>query len=111
MAREKFSLKWNEFESALSCELRGLRAEFTDVALACEDGDQVVEAHKIILAACSPVFRGILRRQSVGNSNRPFLFLRGVKLLHLDYILTFMYTGEVDILDVKSFYYNKITVT
>ena len=35
--------------------------EFTDVTLACEDGQQV-EAHKVILAASSPVFGDILRR-------------------------------------------------
>ena len=34
---------------------------FTDVTLACEDGQQV-EAHKVILAASSPFFQRLLER-------------------------------------------------
>ena len=34
--------------------------EFTDVTLVCEGG-QLVEAHKVILAASSPVFEKILQ--------------------------------------------------
>ena len=35
--------------------------EFADVTLVCED-DQQVEAHKVILAASSPFFENILKK-------------------------------------------------
>ena len=54
---EKLCLQWNDFQTNLSSAFRDLRddKEFTDVTLACEDGQQM-EAHKIILAASSPFF-------------------------------------------------------
>ena len=54
---EKLCLKWNDFqENAISAfgTLREDR-EFTDVTLACEDGQQV-EAHKEVLTSSSPFF-------------------------------------------------------
>ena len=60
---EKFCLRWNDFESNVSTAFRDLREEkdFFDVTLACDDSSQVA-AHKVILAACSPFFREVLRR-------------------------------------------------
>jgi len=46
---EKLCLQWNEFNENTSSAFRDLRddKEFTDVTLACEDGQQV-EAHKVV---------------------------------------------------------------
>ena len=54
---EKFCLKWNDFQNNISTVFGSLRenTEYADVTLACEDGHQV-EAHKIILAASSPLY-------------------------------------------------------
>ena len=48
---EKLCLQWNDFCDNVSSAFGDLRddKEFTDVTLACEDGQQV-EAHKVILA-------------------------------------------------------------
>ena len=45
--REKFCLKWNDFETNIRNSFRGLREEqnYFDVTLACDDGHQI-EAHK-----------------------------------------------------------------
>ena len=45
---EKFGLKWNDFQENVctAISLIGRDNEFTDVTLACEDGNQV-EAHKV----------------------------------------------------------------
>ena len=63
MADEKLCLKWNDFQDVVQASLGELRSEndFTDVTLACEDG-QLVEAHKVILAASSPFFQKLLGR-------------------------------------------------
>ena len=51
---EEFCLKWNDFQQNINTAFEALRkdVEFTDVTLACEDGNQV-EAHKLVLAASS----------------------------------------------------------
>ena len=60
---EKLCLQWNDFKSNVNSAFGRLRddKEFTDVTLACEDGQQV-EAHKVILAASSPFFEKILQK-------------------------------------------------
>ena len=54
---EKLCLQWNDFKENVNSAFGRLRddKEFNDVTLACEDGQQM-EAHKVILAASSPIF-------------------------------------------------------
>jgi len=91
---EKFCLKWNEFESNVSTAFRELRddKDFFDVTLACE-GNQL-EAHKVILSACSPFFRAVLKRNP---HSHPLLYLKGIKYEDVLAVLNFMYHGEVNI--------------
>jgi len=93
-SKEKFCLKWNDFEANISEAFRELREDkdFFDVTLACDD-DQI-QAHKVILSACSPFFRKVLRRNK---HEHPLLYLKGVKYVDLVSVLSFMYHGEVDI--------------
>jgi len=95
MSSEKFCLKWNDFESNISSAFRELRddKDFFDVTLACEDDEQV-SAHKVILSACSPFFRNILRRNQ---HQHPLLYLKGIKYSDLQSVLNFMYHGEVNV--------------
>ncbi len=94
MGTEKFCLKWNDFESNISLAFREIRDEkdFFDVTLACDD-DQL-QAHKVILSACSPFFRNILKRNP---HQHPLLYLKGVKYSDLQSVLNFMYHGEVNV--------------
>jgi len=91
---EKFCLRWNDFEKNISGAFRELREDkdFFDVTLACDD-DQI-QAHKVILSACSPFFRTILRRN---RHEHPLLYLKGVKYVNLVSVLNFMYHGEVNV--------------
>ena len=56
MGNEKFCLRWNDFENNISVAFRELREDkdFFDVTLACDD--EQIQAHKVILSACSPFF-------------------------------------------------------
>jgi len=94
---DNFCLRWNDFESNISTSFRELRedSEFFDVSLCCDNGTDVVPAHKVILAACSPLFRKILSRQK--NQQNPFLYLKGIHLKELQAVLNFMYHGEVNV--------------
>jgi len=94
MGSEKFCLRWNDFENNISLAFRELRddKDFFDVTLACDD--EQIQAHKVILSACSPFFRNILRRNPHQN---PLLYLKGVKYTDLQSVLNFMYHGEVNV--------------
>jgi len=100
---EKFCLRWNDFEANVSSAFREIREEkdFFDVTLACDDDSQI-QAHKVIIAACSPFFRNVLRRNS---HQHPLLYLKGVKYKELVSVLNFMYMGEVNVAqdDLNSF--------
>ena len=93
--REKFCLKWNEFQANISTTFESMRndAFFTDVTLACEDGQQV-EAHKFILAASSPFFQNLLR---INKHVHPLIYMRGMKSEDLLAIVDFLYLGEAKV--------------
>merc|ERR1712183_148531 len=92
---EKFCLKWNQFQENVSQSFRELRDnnDFFDVTLACED-DQQIEAHKVILSACSPFFRNILKKNP---HSHPLLYMKNVKMSDLVSILDFIYHGETNV--------------
>ena len=94
MSSEKFCLRWNDFESNISVAFRELREDkdFFDVTLACDD-DQI-QAHKVILSACSPFFRNVLRKNP---HQHPLLYLKNVRFTDLQSVLNFMYHGEVNV--------------
>ena len=92
---EKFCLKWNDFQQNIRSTFGSLRedTDFTDVTLACEDGHQV-EAHKVILAASSPLFHNLLKRNK---HTHPLIYMRGIKSEDLGAMLEFLYHGEASI--------------
>jgi hypothetical protein len=94
MESEKFCLRWNDFKLSISESFQNLREEkdFFDVTLACEDNQ--IQAHKVILSACSPFFRNILRRNP---HQHPLLYLKDVKYTELLAVINFMYLGEVSV--------------
>jgi len=92
---DKFCLKWNDFQKNISNTFDSLRGDvdFTDVTLACEDGQQV-EAHKVILAASSPFFQKLLK---LNKHPHPLVYMRGVKSEDLVAIVDFLYHGEANV--------------
>ena len=95
VSSEKLCLKWNDFQDNVNEAFSSLRndSEFTDVTLACEDGQQV-EAHKVILAASSPFFHEILKKNK---HPHPLVFMRRVKFEGLVAIVDFLYHGEANV--------------
>ena len=92
---EKFSLKWNDFQSTVSSSFKTLRQEedFFDVTLVSDDEVQM-SAHKLILSACSSFFKSILKKNPHSN---PLIYLHGVDSTNLGYILDYIYHGEVQL--------------
>ena len=94
-AGEKLCLQWNNFSENASSAFAVLRAdkEFTDVTLACEDGQQV-EAHKVVLIASSPLFTNILK---LNKHPHPLIYMRGLKSENVMAMVDFFYHGEANI--------------
>jgi len=92
---EKLCLRWNDFQENVNNAFRHMRDsnDFVDVTLACEDGQQI-EAHKVILAASSPFFQKVLKRN---NHRHPLIYMRGVKSEELTAIVDFLYLGEANV--------------
>ena len=62
--------------------------------------------HKVILSACSPFFRSVLRRnQPATQQGSLVLYLKGVTYRDMESVLNFMYHGEVNVAqdDLNSF--------
>ena len=100
---EKLCLQWNDFKENVNSAFGKLRndKEFSNVTLACEDG-QEIEAHKVILAASSPFFEKILQKSK---HPHPLIYLRGFQSKDLVSILDFLYFGEANVFqeDLDSF--------
>ena len=92
---EKFCLKWNDFQQNMLSSHQELRKEpeFSDVSLFCED-DYQIEAHRIILTACSPFFSTVLK---TNKHSHPMIYMRGLKSKDLVAIVDFIYHGEANI--------------
>ena len=93
---EKLCLKWNDYQENVTTVFGSFRGdiEFRDVALASDDGEHV-EAHKVILAASSPFFHNIFKRNM--QHSHPFIYMRGVKSKDLVAIIDFLYCGEANV--------------
>ena len=91
MANEKLCLKWNDFQDVLKSSVGELRdgTDFTDVTLVCED--QSVKAHKLILSACSPFFKRLLKSHP---HPQPLVYMRGIRASEMVALLDFIYYGE-----------------
>ena len=92
---EKLCLQWNDFKENIGTFFGELRVdrELTDVTLACGDGKQV-EAHKAILAASSPFFMNLFKRNT---HTHLLIFMRGLKSDDLMAIMDFLYLGEANV--------------
>ena len=94
ISTEKFCLRWNDFESNISNAIREIREDkdLFDCTLSC--GTKQVQAHKLILSACSPFFKAVFKQNP---HNHPLLYLKGISFDDLVAILQFIYHGEVNV--------------
>ena len=92
---DKFSLKWNDYQSNWSRSLSQLRKEkdFADVTLVTDDKVKF-SAHRILLSSCSNTFNFILKEYTHAN---PLIYLSGVSSVNLSFVLDYIYNGEVNL--------------
>ena len=100
MNQEKYNLNWHTYSDHLRGMLHEMMKsnELTDVTLVCDDKKQF-RAHKIVLSACSSVFKCII---SDLPQNCSVIYLRGIQHQEMESILEFMYLG------VATFYQDRM---
>ena len=91
----KLNVNFIDFKVNTNAIFGSLREDkdFADVTLACEDGQQV-DAHKVILAATSPFFQNLLKRNK---HPHPLIYMRNVSSEDLLAVLDFLYFGEANL--------------
>ena len=92
---EKFSLKWNDFQTTVTNSFKLLKdeKEFFDVTLVSDDQKQI-HSHKVVLSACSSFFKPILQNNS---HSHPLIYLSGIDSTNLQFIIDYVYEGEVQL--------------
>ena len=96
-SKPKLSLVWEKFDQSVRDNLSRLResTDFSDVTLVTRDQEgPSYPAHRLVLAASSPVFRRIL---NVDPHHRPLLYISCVTSDSLRLLLTFIYEGRVEV--------------
>ena len=91
MNQEKYNLNWHTYSDHLREMLHEMMKsnELTDVTLVCDDKRQF-KAHKIVLSACSSVFKSIFNDLP---QNCPVIYLKGIQHQEMESLLEFMYLG------------------
>ena len=97
--KEFLQMVWSEFQNRTTNFLSDILTnhDFSDVSLACEDGE-ILPAHRVVICAGSIWFQQVLRGIAEGGGHpQPLIFLKGVKREQLEAILDFLYKGETRI--------------
>ena len=96
MSKKKFSVEWNDHQTAWIRSMSDLRAknDFADVTLVTDDKVKF-SAHKILLSSCSNTLKFILK--DIIHPN-PLLYLSGINSENFGFVLDYIYCGEVKLL-------------
>ncbi len=91
-------LRWNSHVESLQQLFESLLEQqlFVDVTLACEGGS--LKAHKVMLSACSTYFKRVLHETG---SKNPVIIMRDVSYTEMDFILQFIYRGEIHVPEAR----------
>ncbi|KAH8279011.1 hypothetical protein KR018_012280 [Drosophila ironensis] len=91
---DEFKLCWKNFQDNIASGFQNLydRGDLVDVTLAC-DG-KLLQAHKIVLAICSPYFQEIF---TTNPCQHPIIILKDVSFNIMLELLEFMYQGVVNV--------------
>ncbi|KAH8270480.1 hypothetical protein KR018_010580 [Drosophila ironensis] len=93
--QQQFCLRWHNHQTSLLSTLPVLldQSHLTDVTISAE-GRQL-RAHRVVLSACSSFFMDIFR--ALEASNHPVIIIPGASFGAIAALLTFMYSGEVNV--------------
>ncbi|PSN34491.1 hypothetical protein C0J52_15807 [Blattella germanica] len=92
---QQFCLRWHNYQSSLLASLPQLLDgdDLTDVTLSA--GGRNLRAHRVVLSACSQYFKELFK--VLQPLQHPVIVLPGANFTDLCALVTFMYSGEVNI--------------
>ncbi|XP_069671622.1 protein tramtrack, beta isoform-like isoform X2 [Periplaneta americana] len=92
---QQFCLRWHNYQSSLLASLPQLLDgdDLTDVTLSA--GGRNLRAHRVVLSACSQYFKELFK--VLQPLQHPVIVLPGTNFTDLCALVTFMYSGEVNI--------------
>ena len=98
MDDSKLRLQWRDHGNELSKLSRDVfcHEDLSDVTLTCHGGTPF-SAHKIILAAASTYFRNFFMEVRGKINQHQVIFMKDIQPSQMEYLLQFIYLGEVDI--------------
>jgi len=98
MDDSKLRLQWRDHGNELSRLSRDVfcREDLSDVTLTCRGGTPF-SAHKMILAAASTYFRNFFMEVRGKINQHQVIFMKDIDPGEMEYLLQFIYLGEVDI--------------
>ncbi|EDV97479.1 B-cell CLL/lymphoma 6 member B protein [Drosophila grimshawi] len=93
--QQQFCLRWHNHQTSLLSTLPILldQSHLTDVTISAEG--RLLRAHRVVLSACSSFFMEIFR--ALEASNHPVIIIPGASFGAIVALLTFMYSGEVNV--------------
>jgi len=94
LVEEHYCVRWKGFHSNIVTALEDLKTDeaFVDVTLSC--AGETLQGHKVILSACSPYFKRILKDNPC---RHPVLILNDMEVEVLEALMTYMYHGTVSV--------------
>jgi len=95
-SEEAFCLQWNDFKESISSSLGELYhcSDLQDVTLQC--GQESLQCHRFVLAACSTWFRQIFKTLKTSNK-QPVIVMWETAARDMSLLLDFMYNGVVNV--------------
>ncbi|KAM7358686.1 uncharacterized protein ACRADG_003567 isoform 2-T3 [Cochliomyia hominivorax] len=93
--QQQFCLRWHNHQTSLLSTLPILldQSHLTDVTISAEG--RTLRAHRVVLSACSSFFLEIFR--TLENTHHPVIIIPGASFNAIVSLLTFMYSGEVNV--------------
>nr|CAD7401737.1 unnamed protein product [Timema cristinae] len=94
-SNQQFCLRWHNYQSSLLASLPQFLDgdDLTDVTLSA--GGRSLRAHRVVLSACSLYFKDLFK--ALQPVQHPVIVLPGANFTDLCALVTFMYSGEVNI--------------
>ncbi|XP_037812808.1 GATA zinc finger domain-containing protein 6 [Lucilia sericata] len=93
--QQQFCLRWHNHQTSLLSTLPVLldQSHLTDVTISAEG--RTLRAHRVVLSACSSFFLEIFR--TLESTHHPVIIIPGASFNAIVSLLTFMYSGEVNV--------------
>ncbi|CAD7084384.1 unnamed protein product [Hermetia illucens] len=91
---DQYLLSWNNFHGNMCKGFHSLQKDEKMVDVTIAAGGKIFKAHKLVLSVCSPYFQKIFLDHPCSH---PILFMTDVDCNHMQGLLDFMYSGQVNV--------------